>query len=114
MNINLNVSGNIAATGDVTSPNFYIYSDARLKDNIQESSYGLAEVMQIQSVQYDINGKHEVGLLAQNVEEHMPEFVSTDADGKKKLDYAKMVSVLFKTVQQQQAQIDELKAALGK
>lgn len=103
----------VEASGDITSPNFYSVSDQRLKDNIVDAPYGLAEVMQLRSVAYDMNGKHEVGLLAQNVEQHMPEFVSTDADGTKKLDYAKMVSVLVKTVQQQQEQIEELKARLG-
>lgn len=105
--------GSLDAVGDVTSPNFYSVSDERLKDNIVDSPYGLAEVMQLRSVAYDMDGRHEVGLLAQNVEEQMPEFVSTDADGTKKLDYAKMVSVLVKTVQQQQEQIEELKAKLG-
>lgn len=105
--------GSLESLGDVTSPNFYSVSDERLKSNIQDSQYGLAEVMQIRSVQYDMNGRHEVGLLAQNVEQHMPEFVSTDADGTKKLDYAKMVSALVKTVQEQQAQIEELKSRLG-
>lgn len=113
MNINLNVSGAIAATGDITSPNFYSVSDERFKSNIQDSQYGLAEVMKLRSVQYDMDGRHEVGLLAQNVEEHMSEFVTTDANGVKKLDYAKMVSVLVKTVQEQQAQIEELKAKVG-
>lgn len=103
----------VAASGDITSPNFYSVSDERLKDNIVDSPYGLTEVMQLRSVAYDMDGRHEVGLIAQNVEQHMPEFVSTDADGTKKLDYAKMVSVLVKTVQQQQAQIEELKAKLG-
>jgi len=105
--------GSLDAVGDVTSPNFYSVSDERFKDNIVDSPYGLAEVMQLRSVAYDMEGRHEVGLLAQNVEEHMPEFVTTDADGVKKLDYAKMVSVLVKTVQQQQEQIEELKARLG-
>lgn len=113
MNINLNVTGAIAATGDITSPNFYSVSDERFKSNIQDSQYGLAEVMKLRSVQYDMDGRHEVGLLAQNVEEHMSEFVTTDANGIKKLDYAKMVSVLVKTVQEQQAQIEELKAKVG-
>ena len=113
MNIKLNVTGAVAATGDITSPNFYSVSDERLKENIVDSPYGLTEVMQLRSVAYDMDGRHEVGLLAQNVEQHMPEFVSTDADGTKKLDYAKMVSVLVKTVQQQQEQIEELKARLG-
>ena len=103
----------VSATGDITSPNFYTYSDRTLKSNIKESRYGLAEVMKLTSVEYDMEGKHEVGLIAQDVEEHMPEFVTTDANGKKKLDYAKMVSVLVKTVQQQQEQIEELKAKLG-
>lgn len=113
MNIKLNVTGAVAATGDITSPNFYSVSDERLKDNIVDSPYGLTEVMQLRSVAYDMDGRHEVGLLAQNVEQHMPEFVSTDTDGTKKLDYAKIVSVLVKTVQQQQEQIEELKARLG-
>ena len=113
MNIKLNVTGAVAATGDITSPNFYSVSDERLKDNIVDSPYGLTEVMQLRSVAYDMDGRHEVGLLAQNVEQHMPEFVTTDADGTKKLDYAKMVSVLVKTVQQQQEQIEELKTRLG-
>jgi hypothetical protein len=103
----------IAATGDITSPNFYSVSDERLKSNIQDSSYGLAEVMKLRSVQYDMDGRHEVGLLAQNVEEHMSEFVTTDTNGIKKLDYAKMISVLVKTVQQQQEQIEILKSKLG-
>lgn len=103
----------VAASGDITSPNFYSVSDERLKSNIQDAPYGLAEVMQLRSVSYDMNGKHEIGLLAQNVEQHMPEYVTTDADGTKKLDYAKMVSTLVKTVQEQQAQIEELKARLG-
>jgi hypothetical protein len=103
----------VQASGDITSPNFYSVSDERLKDNIVDAPYGLAEVMQLRSVAYDMNGKHEIGLLAQNVEQHMPEYVTTDADGTKKLDYAKMVSTLVKTVQEQQAQIEELKARLG-
>jgi hypothetical protein len=105
--------GSMDAVGDITSPNFYSVSDERLKDNIVDSPYGLAEVMQLRSVAYDMDGRHEIGLLAQNVETHMPEFVTTDAEGKKKLDYAKMVSVLVKTVQQQQEQIEELKSRLG-
>ena len=105
--------GSLEAVGDITSPNFYSVSDERFKDNIVDSPYGLDEVMQLRSVAYDMDGRHEVGLLAQNVENHMPEFVTTDADGKKKLDYAKMVSVLVKTVQQQQAQIEELQKRLG-
>jgi hypothetical protein len=105
--------GSLEAVGDITSPNFYSVSDERLKSNIVDSPYGLTEVMQLRSVAYDMDGRHEVGLLAQNVEQHMPEFVSTDADGTKKLDYAKIVSVLVKTVQQQQEQIEELKAKLG-
>ena len=113
-NITYNPSTNtLACAGDITSPNFYSVSDERLKSNIQVSSYGLAEVMKLRSVQYDMDGRHEVGLLAQNVEEHMSEFVTTGADGIKKLDYAKMVSVLVKTVQEQQAQIDELKSKVG-
>jgi len=113
MNINLNVDGQIEATGDILSPNFYSVSDARVKSNVQNSVYGLAEVMQLRSVEYDKNDKHEVGLIAQEVAPIMPEFVGQDSAGMMNLNYAQMVSVLVKAIQEQQAQIEELKAKLG-
>jgi hypothetical protein len=93
---------------------FQVASDARLKDNITESNYGLSEILQLRSVQYDKNNNHEIGLIAQEVEPIMPEFVSTTQDDMKSVNYAQMVSVLIKAVQELNAEVVALKAQLGK
>ena len=95
---------------------FQQVSDARLKNNIIDSKYGLAEVLQLRSVEYDkqSDGKHDVGLIAQEVESIIPEFVFTsETDGMKSINYAQMVSVLVKAVQELSAEVNVLKAKLG-
>ena len=67
-------------------------------------------------------GKRDLGLIAQEVEEVLPEIVHEhemplmeDAEaGKtyKTVDYEKMVGVLIEAVKEQQTQIDSLKAQL--
>jgi hypothetical protein len=101
-------------TGDVYAPAFRISSDARLKNNVVDSKYGLSTVLQLRSVEYDRQEKHDVGLIAQEVEQIIPEFVSEDADGMKTVNYPQMVSVLIKAVQELNAEVVALKAQLGK
>jgi hypothetical protein len=101
-------------------------SDIRIKDNIVDSKYGLKEVLQLRSVEYDRkdDGKHQVGLIAQEVEKIIPEFVNTtdapisveDADSIsnfKTVNYSQMVSVLIKAVQELKAEVDDLRSKLG-
>jgi len=92
---------------------FQISSDERMKTNIKESSYGLKEILAMNSVQYDKDGRHEIGLIAQQVEPLMPEFVANGDDGYKSLNYNNMVSVLIKAVQELTAEVNALKAKLG-
>jgi hypothetical protein len=105
-------SGNFSA-GTITAGAFQVSSDERLKSNITTSSYGLKEILSLNSVQYDKDGKHEIGLIAQQVEPVMPEFVSNGEDGYKSLNYSTMVSVLIKAVQELSAEVESLKKQLG-
>jgi hypothetical protein len=100
--------------GTLFAANFYISSDVTLKSNVAASGYGLKEVLALRSVQYDKDGKHEIGLIAQEVDAIMPEFVATQDDGIKSVNYAQMVSVLVKAVQELNAEVAALKAQLGK
>ena len=52
-------------------------------------------------------------MIAQEVEEVYPEFVSEGEDGTKGVDYSKMVAVLIEAVKEQQKQIEELKSQLN-
>ena len=97
-------------------------SDKRLKKNIKPIPYGLKEVLQMNPVEYDWKEKrdesHDIGVIAQEIEEIIPEVVKEHEDLKtqkefKTVDYGKMVAVLIKAVQEQQQQINELKEKLN-
>jgi hypothetical protein len=109
---NVGITGTLTASGQITGGSFQTSSDQRLKSNIQDSSYGLAEVLQLRSVKYDRNNNHEVGLIAQEVEAVLPEFVG-ESDGYKTVNYGQMISVLIKAVQELTAEVNALKAKLG-
>ena len=59
------------------------------------------------------NGNSEVGVIAQEVEEVIPDVVSTNDQGIKSVKYGNLVGVLIEAIKEQQAQIDELKAQLN-
>ena len=66
--------------------------------------------------EYPDNGFREgkqIGLIAQEVEEVLPELVRTDNDGYKSLEYEKITAVLVEAIKEQQKQIEALKAAVA-
>ncbi|MFZ4723931.1 MAG: tail fiber domain-containing protein, partial [Paludibacter sp.] len=99
-------------------------SDARLKRDIQPmSKYGLSTVMQLKPVTYfykaDKTNHPEVGFIAQEVQNIVPEVVSgTEGDISKGetlgLSYGNLVPVLTKAIQEQQNKIDDLETRLSK
>ena len=93
-------------------------SDRRLKENIQVLDSSLEKVMHLQGVKYDWKeegrGKNQIGLIAQEVEEIVPEVVNTIGDNLGKLEdmkvvnYSALVPVLIEAIKEQQEQIDKL------
>ena len=57
---------------------------------------------------------HDVGVIAQEVEEILPEAVTTREDGYKAVKYEKLVPLLIESVKEQQKQIDDLKELVNK
>jgi Ca2+-binding EF-hand superfamily protein len=55
----------------------------------------------------------QIGLIAQEVEEVIPELVNTTDNGYKSVDYAKLVSVLVEAVKEQQKQIEALEERIS-
>lgn len=101
-----------AATGKVTmgsdgvmsGPGFVQSSDRRLKSDICVLEDLIDKVNQLKPCSYTINSdkKHtrKIGLIAQDVEEVFPQFVYTGMDGYKAIDYASMVVVCIKAIQE--------------
>ena len=59
------------------------------------------------------NNKPSLGLIAQEVEEVIPELVETGADGTKTLSYGNIIGVLIEAIKEQQIRIEELENKLN-
>ena len=114
--------GEIRATADITA---YYSSDANLKENVINITNALEKVQQIRGVEFDWKQeyidarggeddyfirKHDVGVIAQEVEAVLPEVVGTRTDGTKAVKYDRITSLLIEAIKEQQSQIDQLKA----
>jgi hypothetical protein len=90
-------------------------SDAKFKTNINPLKYGLNTVSKLRPVSYNLikkpSGNKEFGLIAQELEQLIPELVFTDEEGKKLVNYNGLIPVLIKAVQELQQEVAELKAA---
>lgn len=90
--------------GRMTGPGFVQSSDRRLKSNIYTLGNLLDKINQLRPCSYTLNSDNKktnrIGLIAQEVEEVFPQFVYTDKQGYKSIDYASMVSICIKAIQE--------------
>jgi hypothetical protein len=107
--INANGSGAVA---------FGSWSDRRLKENITDLPNQLANITALRPVEFDYieseGGGHQLGFIAQEVEEIYPDLVGERQDGMKTLSgMGKMEARLIKAIQEQQATIEALTARIA-
>ncbi len=113
---NNNVGSITAASG--TSVSFNTTSDERLKKNIVDASSQLDTIKNIQVREFDWkrNDVHEVGVVAQELINIIPDAVHEGGEDEAKnpfgVDYGKIVPYLIKAVQEQQTIIDNLTARI--
>jgi len=113
-------TGRIDATNDIVA---YSTSDKRLKENIQPINNALCKVTGVSGNTFDwkpltkeeiqtihSNTGRDVGVIAQEIEEVLPEAVTTRGNGYKAVNYEKIVPLLIEAIKEQQKQIDELKS----
>jgi hypothetical protein len=93
-------------------------SDRRAKQDIEETPYGLAEVNQLKPSMYKYigNAYNNMGFIAQEVKEIIPEIVDTPEDSTEfmSIRYTEMIPVLTKAIQELSTQNDLLNAKLDK
>jgi hypothetical protein len=123
--LTLTVSGNTLVEGTIRSYSdiiAYSSSDIKLKDNIRVIESPLEKISKINGVSFNWNdkqsvyevGKKDYGVIAQEVEEVLPELVTTRENGYKAVRYEKIVSLLIEATKAQQAQIEDLKNEVNK
>jgi hypothetical protein len=92
------------------------YSSRRWKTNIRPMEGSLDKVKRLRGVSYDrkADGKPDIGLIAEEVGEVIPEVVSYEENGKdaKSVDYARLVAVLVEAIKEQQKEFEKQKAAI--
>jgi hypothetical protein len=93
------------------------YSDNRFKKNVLPLQQALDKIMQLNPVFYDwknvedfkfTDRSRQIGFLAQELEQVIPEVVSTDSEGYKAVNYSKLTAVLTAAIKEQQLQIQQL------
>lgn len=97
--------------GYPVSDSWETYSSRRWKTNIHTLHGALAKVEQLRGVSYDQkdSGKHEIGVIAEEVGTVVPELVTwenkgTDAQG---VDYGRLTALLIEATKEQQALINQ-------
>jgi hypothetical protein len=107
----LYITGNISATGDVIAQNVNSLSDATLKANVTAIENAEQVVNALNGVGYDWKdgSGHAYGLIAQDVEQVVPEAVKTGDDGIKSVNYSMLIPFLIETVKKQGEEIAKLK-----
>ncbi|MBR5167409.1 MAG: tail fiber domain-containing protein [Salinivirgaceae bacterium] len=120
-------NGNTTINGILTANNVSASSDFRLKKDIQPLDGALDKVLKLRGVSFYWKSKEEmaaakgkdvnnmsygyskdkqIGVIAQEIEEVLPELVVTDNEGFKSVKYENLTPVLIEAMKEQQAIID--------
>jgi trimeric autotransporter adhesin len=109
----LNVSGDVYATGDITA-----FSDISAKSNLEQIKNPLDKIQQINGYTYDfrtaevsqtkITDRYS-GLIAQEVQQILPEVIHKSADGKLSIAYGNMAGLFVESIKELKKENNELK-----
>lgn len=109
-------AGADGAYGAVHASGFFKESDVRLKSDIAPLKHTLDQICEIPTVEFNMHDKHQIGTIAQDLENNFAEVVNTDSDGMKSVDYCMLgvvaiegIKLLKQEVEDLKKQIEELK-----
>lgn len=92
------------------------FSSIRYKKNVKTIDNALEKVEKLRGVEFDwkSSGKHDIGLVAEEVAEVVPEVITYEKDGKtiQGLHFQKLVGLLVEAIKEQQQEISSLKEKL--
>ena len=114
----LTVNGDTAVTGCITATQdviAYYSSDKRLKNNLNTICNTQSIVNSLTGYSFDWNEEsgregHDLGVIAQDVQEVLPDIVHERDNGYLAVDYIKLIPVLIEEVKRLSAEVEELKS----
>ncbi len=107
---NVSFNGEITAAGNITA-----YSDRKLKENIEPIENAVNKVQQLNGVTFNRNdledtSKRYAGLIAQDVEQVLPEAV--EGEETLAVDYNATIGLLVEAIKELKSEVDDLKEQL--
>ena len=108
----LSVIGNASSVTIYTNGDISAFSDARYKTNLQVIDGALDRVRAIHGYTYqrtdNSNSRRQAGVLAQEVQQVLPEVVYAETDGTLSVAYANMVPLLLEAIKELEARVNAL------
>lgn len=119
----LHIGGNIKIDGDIRADgNFITASDKRYKTDIKRIENALEKITKISGITYNniLSTKEEEGpckrqsgLIAQEVNNILPEVVKVDKEGYMSLAYGNMMGIIVESIKELKCEIDLIKTHLN-
>lgn len=109
--------GDGQATGgfaEVHASGFFKESDIRLKSDIAPLKHTLDQICNIPTVEFNMHDKHQIGTIAQDLENNFAEVVNTDSDGMKSVDYCMLGVVAIEGIKLLKQEVEDLKKQIKK
>lgn len=102
-------AGADGAYGAVHASGFFKESDIRLKSDIAPLRHTLDQICNIPTVEFNMHDKHQIGTIAQDLENNFAEVVNTDSDGMKSVDYCMLGVVAIEGIKLLKQEVEDLK-----
>ncbi len=99
------------STGQLSATDFNTLSDIAYKEDIQPIQNALNKILDMRGVSYKMKDtkRKSLGVIAQEIENILPETVSKNTNGSKTVSYNNIIAVLIEAIKELKEEIDRLK-----
>ncbi|MGY3856866.1 tail fiber domain-containing protein [Aeromonas intestinalis] len=101
-------TGGIRADMDIRANNFQVVSDRRLKSDVVVLENALDKVLRLTGYVYTKNEQREAGVMAQDVQQVLPEAVREDSDGYLSVSHNQLTTLLIEAIKELTARVKKL------
>lgn len=104
------------STGQINSTNFNSLSDLNAKKDIETIKNALETLLQLRGVtfKWKDNDAKSIGVIAQEVEQYLPEVVSTGENGEKSVSYGSIVGLVIEAIKELNGRVIKLENYINK
>jgi hypothetical protein len=105
----LDVNGTVMAT------DYFHVSDMRLKTDVRPIDHALDKILSLKGVtfKWKKDGRHDIGVIAQNVATVFPDIIAKSNDGTMAVEYGNLIGPMIEAIRELKNENDELRSELA-